>query len=1272
MFKSIFSVMFVIFVGVCFCFNGITAQIFFYGCPKGWVNHDAQCYRFVSELLFYEEAEAACFSQGAQLASITTSGEHEFISSWLRGTSRENFWLTSGYYMLGRVYWDEAGLISDPSGYTYWLDNRAPGFSSKLYRIAYTHTETEYRWTNITGSTPAAYICEVEQGAALAQDILNRDYDYGLGVTDVKEIQRGPVIVRQPEDIYYIEGAWEVDFECVATGTPLPRYTWWRRGNVQEIATQVTSAISNRYTITGGRLVISSPEQTEDQFMYHCKAENEVGAVLSNEATLYFGYLDQFSNIRPKPVYAAEFKGTKMECGAPSYSPRVNYEWFKNAATNIFVYEGHGNLFVSNDGSLYVSEVQPTDANKNYFCVVTLVQPDNARFAKSNSVSRTNMGIELLLSGDTNNDADYGPILHTNVFPQNTIKGSNIRMECVAYGSPPLNYQWYRADGRPFVAGTKLRDLNRVLTIDNASLEAEGDYICRCTRGSGSSKTQTITLNMDAKPYFPYPIGNKFLDVGMRFDWHCMAVARPKATYSWYKNGARIDSIPGVLEIRANVLTILSVDKLRDEGMYQCAATNNYGTTFSLGELKVLALTPNFKRHPLPQVTLVPLGGNANIPCSVEGAPTPTVTWIKNGGPMGLTPGNLNDRIGMDTSYGLVLTSIAMSDQGLYTCKADNQFGTATNSTEVRVVDGIIWRSRLLNETNVQVNRTAFLYCEASTNVNFDISYVWKFNGHPINFLLQKEYILGMNGLYVTNAQYKNMGRYECEARTTIHSKTSSGLLRVNGPPLMPAGVYVLDNTVTPRSVTLVWTWFVAIEHGAPIVGYDIEAESNFKPNVWTVVAADIPESIAAREAADQGKRGTQRAATVDGLIPNTNYRFRVRATNAFGKGQEASKPTTSVKLMPSAPVVAPRNVGGGGGKVGTLQITWDILEPAEHCGDNLNYIIYWKKMNDAKDYKREIGNTPLSLVDGKYVIEVGVDNYYLQYQIMVAARNSKAQGPNSTVQYIYSAEAMPAADVRMEDMETFNGTCIIVHWESVADTREAVGGKIRGYRVQYFADMFGNAKHDEEPDPNVLEVLSKDVYGQTDHVKLVGLYSNMEYLARVMVINGAGVGTKGNWRRGETYNDMLHDFPTHIKVYEVSQHSVRVHWRGVGVHAGEESLEGYIIRIFKVQEDIRNAVDTTVGKVNEAIINGLQSNTVYVCRVLGTSRAGDGALSEAVYFSLTSSDSRSVNLNIDPSTSEVCYSDNDSRTCGVSSLRSLLHMKVLIAILTVFYIISS
>ena len=84
-----------------------------------------------------------------------------------------------------------------------------------------------------------------------------------------------------------------------------------------------------------------------------------------------------------------------------SYFPGVTYSWFKNQNTDIFIWPGNPNMFVSWSGALYVSEVQPTDSNKRYFCLITLVGEDDAKLGRGNTLVRTNKGIRLLPLGDT-------------------------------------------------------------------------------------------------------------------------------------------------------------------------------------------------------------------------------------------------------------------------------------------------------------------------------------------------------------------------------------------------------------------------------------------------------------------------------------------------------------------------------------------------------------------------------------------------------------------------------------------------------------------------------------------------------------------------------------------------------------------------------------------------------------------------------------------------------------------------------------------------------
>jgi hypothetical protein len=63
-------------------------------------------------------------------------------------------------------------------------------------------------------------------------------------------------------------------------------------------------------------------------------------------------------------------------------------------------------------------------------------------------------------------------------------------------------------------------------------------------------------------------------------------------------------------------------------------------------------------------------------------------------------------------------------------------------------------------------------------------------------------------------------------------------LLIFTGPPGEPAGVYVDSDSVTSYTVRVVWTWGVESDHGAPVTGFDVEADTNFDPGNWTIVAS--------------------------------------------------------------------------------------------------------------------------------------------------------------------------------------------------------------------------------------------------------------------------------------------------------------------------------------------------------------------------------------------------------------------------------------------------
>ncbi|XP_052225224.1 contactin-like [Dreissena polymorpha] len=1139
-------------------FAFIDAQIGLNGCIDGWTLWNKHCYGFISDRrLILEEADSYCWTHGSRLLTVNNLAEHEMVASWLKDNDvvLQSTWFIGGYYTIDTVNWDTGDVITDAITPDLW--NIAPNLISDLYsRIAYAYgnKHTAYGWTLVSGSRHANFICEMSQIDVQFTDVMNRDYDYGHGGLNRQEIPRGPFMTLEPRNVAVIGEGTEtsIALECSASGNPPPGYTWYR-GN-----TTITTEQSKRYTVSGGRLIIQGPRDSEDAGMYHCKAANSLGTVLSRTAVVQFGYLHAFSPVKSDDQVGTVFEGVRISCFTPAYNPEVRYGWFQDHNTHNYIFPNHPVHFISQSGYLYFSEVQPTD-DRTYYCVVTLVAPHDYDADTTMSPSRVGLGTKLILRpGKTSNN--YGPIIYTHTFPTPALRGSLVRLECVAYGSLPLMYSWSRADGQPFVKGTQLSDINRVLTIANAPLEADGDYICKVVRQGKVSKTVTISLFLETKPYFSDPINNMFVDAGQTVVWRCKAVARPRASFSWYKDGVLLTHVPGKLEVSGNKLTISNV-AAGDSGMYQCAATNRHGTSFSSGELQIL--------------------------------------------------------------------------------------------------DGVVIE-RGPEPTEVAVNETQFLSCFVDVaRSDIDVKYRWKFNGHYIDFKRHHHFISGMkegaSGLYIREAQYAHEGEYTCEAQTPLQVDTRTAKVTVRGPPGAPAGVYVDGETVTSFSARVIWTMTSSMEHGAPILSYDIEAETFYDPGNWTIVARDVSESTAVATAKNNGNRSDQRSTNLTGLVPNTNYRFKVRAVNAFGRGSESCRPSAYIHTPSAPPYRAPHSVGGGDGKVGTLNMSWTPIPESEHCGPGLGYTLYWKRQSTRERY--DWHKVVLLGHVGMYSAQVGVENYYLGYDVMVGVFDDLGAGPNSSVVTVFSAMGMPDNVPKITSVSGVNLSSVLVTWDPIPDDREHIKGSIGGYTIQYYWNNLGCSPL---KGCAVTNLRNRNIYGQASDVLLIDLEINSEFFFRLQVFNSAGRGPKGEWRRGETANNAPINYPRFVTVTSHGPNSVLVTWQGIMTTKNEEIITGYKVKWWLVQSDIRHANETTTELLDtSAVLNRLQQESVYQLRVLGVSAGGDGAMSDSVFFTL-----KGGMIQIDPATTEICY---EGVSCGAvplclgADIRTLMLITILV-----------
>lgn len=1233
-------------------FVGITvSQVNIGVCPTDWISNDKRCYHFVSyPMLKYDDAARACARDGAILLSVEDYSENIFVSTQLRNIDQfRSDWFTSGERDTAdvnrRFVWTATNinipLISD-----MWITREEPyndDITRNIIVYKFNFREGRYGLAAVNDNDePRQYICEISKDEVYRINIENRGFDFGVDVLDANLIRRGPYFISEAPNTIILSYTPYVYLECIAGGNPQPKYEW-TRNNSQQI---VTSQLSPRYTITNGRLSIQDPVDMLDAGEYQCKCSNEEGVIIGAPVQLAFATLGQFSNVPAAPVTPEEYQGAVIECPhIPSrMAEAVRFQWMRAAAdgqSHEYIRpELNTYIFVSGSGKLYFSEVTSADSG-TYLCVATLTsinQNDNY-IGASQPPSRVSRGVELYVRSSAG--GMYDPRIQDsfiNVVPSSPVAGMNISLECFAYGTTPLLYEWgfHKWDFQRYT----LTDSNRVLKINNVNLDDSGPFSCRVRNANGGANfdTKNYTLHVESKPEFLLPLLDKHLDKGTKqLTWRCEARAVPFPQYTWYKNGVPLtNSSDGNIAVWKNTLVLKNLEKSRDEGMYQCGASNAYGTTMTSAQLRILSVKPSFSKYPLSPTMGGAVGGTVVMQCKPEAAPFPVIQWYHNNGLVN-APTDTDARISMDITGDLTIKDIIQSDQGTYECRVSNEFGDAKTGTYLSVYpQTTIYQPP--SPVTVEVNKTAFMYCKASYNQhNLDLTYQWAFNGRVIDFSRSMHFRRGTppdneGGLYITFTQFDHAGLYSCIATTQVDSAKASAHVMVLGPPSEPAGArsyLAVDRalelgTVGPRDVLLEWTDPVDT-HGSPVDNYIIYGKTNFAKE-FSVIAPYVPYPSTAIVGSNIDNQ--RRHFVLPNMKPGVLYEFKLRAVNRFGVGME-SKPTKPLNIPGDAPIKAPSSVGGGGGKVGTLLISWTPLAPEDHNGAGIGYLVEWRVKPEpgAQGGNIKWNQAIVNGNVGNHSVTLGPDTYYSPYNVKVTPFNDFGNGPSVSNDTVMSAEDMPNGIPGNVYAEPFNESSLNVYWDPVPNTRTFVKGQLKGYKIFYWLK-------DVQTQIDAVQAI---VYGDVDHGRVIGLRPDTWYTVSVIVFNDAGNGLKSEVAHQSTDRFAPLTYPIHITVYPHGENSVRVRFRGLSTTVFEEPLLGYMIRYWRDTDDIRNAKNVDCEKNTEGFLYQIQPDYLYHLRVLGYSVGGDGKLSSPeTLFSYTRN--RVTQIQWDPSTSKVEY----------------------------------
>ncbi|XP_014598821.1 PREDICTED: Down syndrome cell adhesion molecule-like protein Dscam2 isoform X35 [Polistes canadensis] len=288
----------------------------------------------------------------------------------------------------------------------------------------------------------------------------------------------------------------------------------------------------------------------------------------------------------------------------------------------------------------------------------------------------------------------------------------------------------------------------------------------------------------------------------------CQGQAYPVPTFRWYKfiEGSsrrqpvqlndRVRQVSGTLIIREA--------RVEDSGKYLCIVNNSVG-----GESveTVLTVTAPLAAEIEPSTQTIDFGRPATFTCNVRGNPIKTISWLKDGKPLGLEEPVLR------------IESVKKEDKGMYQCFVRNDQESAQATAELKLggrFEPPQIRQAFPEET-LQPGPSMFLKCVASGNPTPEIT--WELDGKRLSNTERGQVgqYVTVNGdvvshLNISSIHTNDGGLYKCIAASKVGSAEHSARLNVYGLPF----IRHMDKKAIVAGETLRVT--------CPVAGYPIES----------------------------------------------------------------------------------------------------------------------------------------------------------------------------------------------------------------------------------------------------------------------------------------------------------------------------------------------------------------------------------------------------------------------------------------------------------------
>ncbi|XP_063976388.1 fasciclin-2 isoform X2 [Diachasmimorpha longicaudata] len=497
------------------------------------------------------------------------------------------------------------------------------------------------------------------------------------------------------------------------------------------------------------------------------------------------------------------------------------------------------------------------------------------------------------------------------------IEGRTETIVCKARGIPPPRYSWVKSltkENLTTVDRFRVDSEEGVLTINNVNREDAGEYQCIAENAAGTANVD-IRVDVMSKPKIMEFL-NRTMPVGKQVEITCKAFGRPPPEVTFKKQTSTKPFVKGLqpeedrIQLQAmydnqrgETVASLTIQNIlrKDDGLYECIATNKVATAYKSGHLTV-EFPPSFES--MDNQTMWSWEQRPiNLTCIAESIPNATIRWLLND--MEIERSDIGNGFRVIGNGPISTLTVSPSDTrfyGNYKCVASNIHGKRDKLIVLKEAGkpGIVLESRMASLTATTISFNVVLPPTEPELPLQTISVQYK--AVDQNWPDAKNRTWSISSPYVLE-NLKPETRYEFRFRVRNQvgeSNWGANLVQITPQRTIPSAPKMkmlkenanYDESLFAEQYEV--QWIAPSDNGEPIQDYDVRH--------CEMIRIDDKFEVLDGTCRNEPVKGPRLNHWLRNLKPNTFYRADVKARNIIGYGEPGAVLFKTAAANPSKP----------------------------------------------------------------------------------------------------------------------------------------------------------------------------------------------------------------------------------------------------------------------------------------------------------------------------------------------------------------------------------